>query len=96
MYRATVATDRARLAQIEAIRAGRPPVPPAPLLAAMGYDADVFRAAMDVIGCLALPEEVMARPGIAERVRALANGGSRSPAPTASPCSAWWPSVLTH
>ena len=47
----------------------------------MGHDADVFRAAMDVISCLALPEEVMARPGIAERVAALANGDSPVPGP---------------
>jgi 2-polyprenyl-6-methoxyphenol hydroxylase-like FAD-dependent oxidoreductase len=80
-YRATVATDRARLAEIEALRAGRAPAPPhdpagmlrAALPAAMGRDADIFRAGMEIMGCLTLPQEVFARPGVAERVLALAS-----------------------
>ena len=36
----------------------------------MTVDADVFRGAMEIIGCLALPQEVFARPGFAERVEA--------------------------
>ena len=35
---------------------------------AMGLDADVFRAALEITNCLALPQEVFARPGMAERV----------------------------
>ena len=38
----------------------------------MRVDADVFRGAVDIIGCLALPQEVFARPGFAERVEAAA------------------------
>jgi hypothetical protein len=32
------------------------------------FDADVVRAWFDVYSCLALPAEVMARPGIREKV----------------------------
>jgi 2-polyprenyl-6-methoxyphenol hydroxylase-like FAD-dependent oxidoreductase len=86
-YRATVAGDRARLAEIEAIRAGRPPEAPGDpagvlrqaLFAAMPHDADVFRPGMEIIGCLALPQEVFARPGLAERVLELAAAGNGAP-----------------
>jgi 2-polyprenyl-6-methoxyphenol hydroxylase-like FAD-dependent oxidoreductase len=86
-YRATVAVDRARLAEIDALRAGRAPEPPddaaaavrAALPLAMGRDADVFRAGLEITGCLALPEEVFARPGLAQRVLALAADGNGAP-----------------
>jgi 2-polyprenyl-6-methoxyphenol hydroxylase-like FAD-dependent oxidoreductase len=78
-YRACVASDRVRLAQMEAYRAGREPAPPADraavlraaLFGAMGTDAEAFRAGLDIIGCLAHEDEVLARPGLAERVMAL-------------------------
>ena len=87
-YRATVATDRARLAQIEALRTGAPMPPPDALRAAlpraMGLDADVFRAALEITNCLALPQDVFARPGMAERVLTAAAGanGAGPPGPT--------------
>ena len=72
-YRATVATDRARLAEIEALRTGAPLPPPDD--AARGVrkrrspaTPDVFRAALDISNCLALPQDVFARPGMTERV----------------------------
>jgi 2-polyprenyl-6-methoxyphenol hydroxylase-like FAD-dependent oxidoreductase len=78
-YRATVAVDRARLAEIEAIRRGVAPASPAdagaavrarlPLAAAR--DPDLFRALFEIVGCLTLPSEVLARPGLAERVLAV-------------------------
>jgi hypothetical protein len=34
------------------------------------YDADVFRAMVETIGCLALPHEVFSRPGLWEKVEA--------------------------
>jgi 2-polyprenyl-6-methoxyphenol hydroxylase-like FAD-dependent oxidoreductase len=79
-YRSTVAGDRARLAEIEALRHGfQPPGPrdfkeglgPA-LDVAAGYDPDVFRAMLEIAGCVSLPEEVFARPGMVERVVELA------------------------
>jgi hypothetical protein len=48
----------------------------------MGGDPEVFRAALEIMSCLALPEEVFARPGMAERVRtaaADANGAASGP-----------------
>ena len=39
---------------------------------AMLYDADVFRAFIEIIGLLALPEEVLSRPGMAERIMKIA------------------------
>jgi hypothetical protein len=90
-YAATVAGDRARLAEIDALRVGA--VPPAPgdpgarlraaLPVAMGMYADVYRAGMEIISCLALPSEVFARPGVAERVLELA--GSRDAPPPPGP-----------
>jgi 2-polyprenyl-6-methoxyphenol hydroxylase-like FAD-dependent oxidoreductase len=77
-HRATMATDRARLAEIDALLAGETPPPPSPLVRAMVHDADVFRGAMDIIGCLALPQEVFARPGFAERVEAYSSTAARA------------------
>ena len=73
-YEATVAADRERLAEIEALRNGGPPPPPSPLSRAMAADADVFRAGVEILGCLALPQEVFSRPGFAARVTELAAG----------------------
>jgi 2-polyprenyl-6-methoxyphenol hydroxylase-like FAD-dependent oxidoreductase len=88
-YRACVASDRVRLAEMEAHRAGRAPEPPADrdavlrtaLFAAMARDADAFRGGLEIIGCLAQPAEVLARPGMAERVMALQGGVPAMPAP---------------
>ena len=79
-YRATVAVDRARLAEIEALCAGRErPRPGGPaatlgaaLVRAMLHDADIFRAFMEVMGCLTLPSALFARPGFADRVLEVA------------------------
>jgi 2-polyprenyl-6-methoxyphenol hydroxylase-like FAD-dependent oxidoreductase len=81
-YRASVALDRARLAEIDAFRAGAEPQQPDPddvvarvraaLPLAMSRDADVFRAGLELSNCLALPQEVFSRPGLAQRVLAAA------------------------
>jgi flavin-dependent dehydrogenase len=91
-YRATVAFDRARLAEIDAIRSGVEPPVPAPddvaarvraaLPLAMSRDADVFRAGLEISSCLALPQEVFARPGLAQKVLEAAGGEiARLPGP---------------
>jgi 2-polyprenyl-6-methoxyphenol hydroxylase-like FAD-dependent oxidoreductase len=41
---------------------------------AMLYDADVFRAFMEIISMYALPQEVLSRPGMAERIMAATAG----------------------
>ena len=93
-YRATVAFDRARLAEIDAIRSGAEPPAPAPddvagrvraaLPLAMSRDPDVFRAGLEIASCLALPQEVFARPGLAQRVLEAA-GGEVATLPGAGP-----------
>ena len=78
-----LATDRARLDEMDAVREGRAdvvqtvvPLPPQYEAAgrAAAFDADVFRALLETIGCLALPDEVFARPGLWDKVLAAAPG----------------------
>jgi 2-polyprenyl-6-methoxyphenol hydroxylase-like FAD-dependent oxidoreductase len=84
-YRAQVESDRARFAEMDAIRQGLPPPPPDAatlrfLTAAMA-DADVYRALMELVCCLATPAEVFARPGLRELVARKGSGEPpRSPA----------------
>ena len=90
-YETTVAADRTRMAQLNAARTGGPfavPADPASRLRAalplaLGADPDVFRAAMEIVGCVTLPGEVFARPGFAEKVMAAAaaRGDARMPGP---------------
>ncbi len=76
-----IAADRARLAEINAVREGRAanvktvvPLPPEyeAVARAAPFDADVFRALVETVGCLALPQEVFARPGLWDMVEAAA------------------------
>jgi 2-polyprenyl-6-methoxyphenol hydroxylase-like FAD-dependent oxidoreductase len=71
-YRDTVDYDRRRTAQIAAAIQGRaapPPTSPVDLLpVAMVHDADLFRAFVDIRALLALPQELLARPGLAEHI----------------------------
>jgi flavin-dependent dehydrogenase len=83
-YESTVTLDRARMAEIDALRNGATPPPPEhvagrigrALPAAMSLDADIFRAGVEIIACLALPRDVFARPGLAQRVLETAAGAS--------------------
>ncbi|MGY1593959.1 FAD-dependent oxidoreductase [Geodermatophilus sp. SYSU D00708] len=85
-YRDQLTADRARLAEMEAIRSGTEPPAPNPaqarFLAAAMRDADVFRALVETVTCLARPAEVLARPGMRERIEAAADG---APPPTSGP-----------
>ena len=90
-YRGCVESDRVRIAAMDAHRAGRRPDPPrdesavlrAALFAAMPHDPDAYRAGLEIVGCLAYPEEVFARPGFAERVLSIA--GERDGPPPMGP-----------
>jgi 2-polyprenyl-6-methoxyphenol hydroxylase-like FAD-dependent oxidoreductase len=84
-YRQTVRLDRARKAQIDASIAGNSAAAPpgfddgetpgwADLMVAMLYDADAFRAFMEIINMLALPGDIMARPGFSEHLAKAAAG----------------------
>jgi 2-polyprenyl-6-methoxyphenol hydroxylase-like FAD-dependent oxidoreductase len=67
-----IADDRARVAEMLALRDGTELPAPDPhvqrFMAALTLDADVFRAAIEMLTCLALPEEVFARPGFVDRL----------------------------
>ncbi len=87
-YRNTVESDRRRIAQIDAAIQGRsvpPPTEPgsALLIAAM-YDADVFRAFIEIFSLLTLPDEVLARPKLRDRILEVAaeRGAISSPGPS--------------
>lgn len=82
-YRETVREDRARLREIDALRRGEDPRADMPagagagavaaaLPTAMAHDADVFRAFVETRACLATLREVLARPGMAERILEIA------------------------
>ena len=85
-----LASDRARLEEMAALREGRTVdvhasmLPPeyADAVRAMLYDADVFRGVLEATGCLALPQEVFARPGMWEKVQAAAGEPMGIPGPT--------------
>jgi 2-polyprenyl-6-methoxyphenol hydroxylase-like FAD-dependent oxidoreductase len=78
-----IAADRTRVAQMDALRLGEQPPAPDPTAAAMAAammrDPEVFRGMLEIGGCLALPDEVLARPGFMDKVHAHA--GARTFAP---------------
>jgi 2-polyprenyl-6-methoxyphenol hydroxylase-like FAD-dependent oxidoreductase len=79
-YRGTVTVDRARLAEMEALRNGLEAPGPRDfrdglgraLDAAAPHDPEVFRGMLEIVGCLTLPNEVFGRPGMVDRVVELA------------------------
>ena len=76
-----LAADRARLAELDAVREGRAaavtstiPLPPeySIVAGAARFEPDVFRAMVETVGYLTLPQEVFARPGLWDKVVATA------------------------
>ena len=74
-YKATLAFDRHRLAEMAAEANGATYEPDDPayemtgaLAAASSRDPDVLRAFLDIVGVLDLPQDVMARPGMFEKI----------------------------
>jgi 2-polyprenyl-6-methoxyphenol hydroxylase-like FAD-dependent oxidoreductase len=80
-YRNTIEIDRAWIARFSALIEGRPePQSTDPrtrvakaLSVAMMYDADLFRAANEIRSLLALPQEVIGRPGLVDRMMDIAS-----------------------
>ena len=78
-YRETVGEDRTRLREVEALRRGEPPprgdgpaaAIAAALPAAIPNDPDVFRAFIETRACVTTFGEMLARPGMVERILAL-------------------------
>ncbi|HUS62859.1 MAG TPA: tryptophan 7-halogenase [Acidimicrobiales bacterium] len=83
-YRNQIASDRIRVAQMDAHRSGDDPPPGDAamnaVLAAMPFDPFVFRAAVETLTCLALPQEIFARPEVVKGIEAYA-GQTPTPAP---------------
>jgi 2-polyprenyl-6-methoxyphenol hydroxylase-like FAD-dependent oxidoreductase len=81
-YRLQRLVDGQRFAEIAALREGRAPeLEPGPdagrmraFAVAMLHDETVFRAFLDVVACLATPDEVFARPGMLERLEPWRDG----------------------
>jgi 2-polyprenyl-6-methoxyphenol hydroxylase-like FAD-dependent oxidoreductase len=87
-YRATVDTDRARLAEIEGDRTGKAFSPDdrgwklaKALTAGAGRDPDILRMLLEIAYMLTLPDHVLSRPGAAERVLAAGAGAPQYPLP---------------
>ena len=85
-YEATLGFDRHRLAEIRAQVAGEPYAPEDPtweitraLMHASLLDPELFRGMHEVIGMLALPQDVLGRPGVFERVIELGAGWRDAP-----------------
>jgi 2-polyprenyl-6-methoxyphenol hydroxylase-like FAD-dependent oxidoreductase len=72
-FRSQIAADRARLAQMAALRAGSPTAAgdPAALrfLHAATHDPDVYRAMLEMVFCLTPPGDVLNRPDVREKVQ---------------------------
>jgi hypothetical protein len=47
----------------------------------MLYDADLFRAALEIVSLLRLPQEIMARSGIIDRIMEVARTHEAVPPP---------------
>ena len=86
-YRATLATDRHRLGEVEAGIRGASYDPPDPgyqlekaLDAAAGQDPECIRALFDIGFVLRTPDEVFAKPGLRDKVLQLGAGWRDTPA----------------
>jgi 2-polyprenyl-6-methoxyphenol hydroxylase-like FAD-dependent oxidoreductase len=81
-----IIADRARLAEMTALREDRPwspaDSPMSRLANSAPYDADAYRAFLETIFCLALPQEVLQRPGIKDTIDRL---GHQAPPPAPGP-----------
>ena len=84
-YRNQIAWDRVRLAQMRAIGDGLEPPrddsPMARLAAVAPHDSDLFRNFLETVQCLALPQEVLRRPGVEEKLESLAAEAEPGPLP---------------
>lgn len=86
-YQGTLSFDRHRLAEMEAIAEGTTYDPGDPeyeitsaLALASSKDPDVFRAFIDIAAVLELPDAVLARPGMLERIIELGADWRNEPA----------------
>ncbi len=80
-----IRADRDRVAEMTALRDGRPWSPAdaelSGLAGAAGSDPDMFRAFMETVLCLAQPQEVLDRPGVRDKVEQARQAGPPPPLP---------------
>jgi len=77
-YRAQIAVDRARFAEMGAHREGREPAAPenelarriGSLMSLLGADPDLFRSALEYIGTITPVQDILERPEVGERMTA--------------------------
>ena len=89
-YDAQMAVDRMRFAEMNALREGQPPPQPTDplairiraLLSTMATDADLFRAALEYIGTITPVQQILARPGLEERIREVRDTFTAAPPPS--------------
>ncbi len=85
-YRNQIKADRARLAEMTALREGRAWSPAGSIMSRLAatamHDADLFRAMLETVMCLALPQAVIERPGIRDKIE---QSDHCSPAPAPGP-----------
>jgi 2-polyprenyl-6-methoxyphenol hydroxylase-like FAD-dependent oxidoreductase len=86
-YDAQIAADRARFAEMEALRDGRePPQPIDPLarairsfLSVFATDPDLFRAGFEYIGTITPVQDILKRPAVAEGLQAAREAMKHAP-----------------
>jgi flavin-dependent dehydrogenase len=85
-HRNQISADSIRLAEMTALRQGRPWSPPdspmTRLVNAAAYDPDAFRAFLATVMCLALPQDVLTLPNIKDTVERI---GDKTPPPFPGP-----------
>jgi flavin-dependent dehydrogenase len=85
-YRDQIAADHARLAEMTALREGRPSSRPdspmSRLVNAAAWDPDAFRAFLATVMCLALPQDILIRPYIKDTLERI---GDKTPPPFPGP-----------
>ena len=88
-YHAQIAMDRARYADLEAIREGRAPSPPSDPLArsimslmmTMAASPDLFRLALEYVATITPAQEILQRPGVADAIQGAATAMRGMPPP---------------
>jgi hypothetical protein len=85
-HRNQIAADRVRLAEMTALREGRPWTPPdspmSRLASAAAWDPGAFRAFLATVFCMALPQDVLTRRDISDTLDRI---GDKSPPPFPGP-----------
>ena len=89
-YDAQIAADRMRFAEMNALRDGHAPAPPADglangiqaLMSTMAFDPDLFRAGLEYVGTITPIQQILARPIVTE---AISQAGEALKQRTSSP-----------